>query len=66
MQSTLKSVRVIYMDGTIINTSVNGELSDAEIYEYFKVGKVFNIGGRFNDDGDELDNLQAVHFAVVL
>lgn len=66
MDNTMKAVRVIYMDGTVVNTSVNGGVSDAEIYEYFKVGKVFNIGGRFNDNGDELDNLQAVHFAVVL
>lgn len=65
MENTTKLVRVIYRDGTVIDTNVNGSLSDAEIYEYFKVGKVFNIGGKFNDDGDELDNLQAVYFAVV-
>ena len=40
----LRSVRVTYSNDEQIETSVNGELSDSEIHDYFKVGKEFNIG----------------------
>ena len=50
----MRSAKVTYSDGTIINTSLAAHLTDKEINEYFKIGKVFNI----SNDPD--DNLQTV------
>lgn len=49
----MRYVKISYADGQIIGTSLNPNLSDAEIYEYFKIGKVFNIG-------NVVDNCQKV------
>ena len=40
----LRSVTVKYSDGTEISTSMAKGLTNEEIYDYFKVGKKFNIG----------------------
>jgi hypothetical protein len=42
--ANLREVRVTYSNNEVIETSVNGKLTDNEIKEYFKIGKVFNIG----------------------
>jgi len=41
----LRSVRVIYDDGTDYTTSMASGLTDDEINDYFKVGRKFNVGG---------------------
>lgn len=48
----MKTVKVTYTNGDTITTGING--TDAEILEYFKRGRVFNIG-----NGED-DNMQAV------
>ena len=50
----LRSAKVTYSDGTVINTSLAGHLTDKEIHEYFKIGKSFNIGNGL------VDNMQTV------
>ena len=45
----LRSVEVTYDNGTKIKTSMAAGLSDAEIKDYFKVGKQFNIGSGSKD-----------------
>ncbi len=50
----LRSAKITYSDGTVINTSLAGYLTDKEIHDYFKVGKQINIGN------GPLDNLQTV------
>lgn len=37
-------VVVTYESGDIISTQVGDGITDEEIYEYFKIGKIFNIG----------------------
>lgn len=49
MSTITKGAVVKYSDGTVIRTSVNPQCSDDEIREYFKPGKVFNIGDGPND-----------------
>lgn len=50
----LRSAKITYSDGTVINTSLAGHLTDKEIHDYFKVGKSVNIGN------GPLDNMQTV------
>jgi len=50
----LRSAKVTYSDGTVINTSLASHLTDKEIHKYFKIGKSFNIGN------GPADNMQAV------
>ena len=49
----MRSAKITYSDGTVINTSLAANLTDKEINEYFKIGKRFNIG-------NVIDNLQTV------
>ena len=46
----LRSAKITYQDGTVINTSLAAHLTNKEINEYFKVGKVLNIGDGPNDN----------------
>lgn len=45
----LRHVTVTYDTGDVIPTSMNANLSDDEIKDYFKIGKVFNLGAGGND-----------------
>ncbi|MEK6829505.1 MAG: hypothetical protein AABY15_05210 [Nanoarchaeota archaeon] len=56
----LRGVKVTYSDGTVIPTSMAAHLTDEEILNYFKKGKVFNIGN------GELDNMQAVEDVEII
>jgi hypothetical protein len=51
--NTMRSAKITYSDGTVINTSLAANLTDKEINEYFKIGRQFNIG-------NVNDNLQTV------
>jgi len=53
MGEKLRNVKVIFENGSTINTSMAARLTDEEIKEYYKIGKVFNIGS-------VEDNLQKV------
>ena len=50
----MRSAKITYSDGTVINTSLAVNLTDKEINEYFKIGKSFNIGN------GPADNMQTV------
>jgi hypothetical protein len=50
----MRSAKVTYSDGTVINTSLAANLTDKDIYDYFKIGKQFNLGN------GPADNLQTV------
>lgn len=45
----LRQVEVTYDNGEVITTSMNSELKNSEIHEYFKIGRVFNIGSNGQD-----------------
>jgi hypothetical protein len=47
--TNLRSVTVTYSNGHIITTSMAAHLTDQEIKDYFKIGKVFNIGCIWDD-----------------
>jgi len=65
-ESKLRSVKVTYGDGTVISTNMAKDLTDEEIKNYFKVGRKFNIGGKFDKKtGDPLDNMQPVKKLVI-
>ena len=51
----LRSAKITYSNGTVINTSLAEHLTDKEIHEYFKIGKSFNLG-----NGSGGDNMQTV------
>lgn len=53
----LRSAKITYSDGTVINTSLAGHLTNKEIKEYFKVGKSFNIGS-VNDNMQTVVNCE--------
>ncbi len=46
----LRSAKITYSDGTVINTSLAGHLTDKEIHDYFKIGRSINIGNGPNDN----------------
>lgn len=48
--SNLIGVTVTYDNGDVITTDVNGNQTDEQIKEYFKVGKEFNLGNGGNDN----------------
>jgi hypothetical protein len=50
----MRSAKITYSNGTVINTSLAANLTDKEINDYFKVGKSFNIGN------GPADNMQTV------
>lgn len=39
-----RTVKITYDSGDEVTTDMSGKLTDEEIYDYFKVGRVFNIG----------------------
>ena len=43
-EAKFRSVKVVYSDGTHITTSMNPNITDSEIRQYFKVGQRANIG----------------------
>lgn len=45
----MRSVKVTYSDGSELRTSMSKNLSNKEIRDYFKVGRVFNIGSGIKD-----------------
>jgi len=50
----MRSAKITYSNGAVINTSLAAHLTNKEISEYFKIGKSFNIG-----NGPD-DNMQTV------
>ena len=55
----MRAVKVTYTDGTVISTSMAKTLTDADILNYFRVGKWFNIGS-------VTDNMQQVTAVEIL
>ena len=48
--SNLIDVTIKFDNGDIIETNVNGDRTDEQIKEYYKVGKTFNLGSGENDN----------------
>lgn len=40
----LREVKVTFSDGDIINTNIAENITDSEIYKYYKIGQTFNLG----------------------
>lgn len=59
----MRTATVYYSDGQVIRTSING--TNTQIQKYFRIGKFFNIGGKRNQEGDPLDNLQSVEALTI-
>jgi len=55
----LRAVKVTFSDGDTITTDMAAGLSDEDIYNYYKIGKTFNIG-------NVEDNLQKVTNVEIL
>lgn len=47
--ANLRCVEVHYCNGDIITTSMNANLTDEEIKNYFRIGRQFNVGS-INDN----------------
>lgn len=52
--SNLRAIKVTYSDGTVECVDVAASLTDKQMLDYFRPGKVFNL----SSEGD--DNLQYV------
>lgn len=48
----MKTVKVFFKNGDHLITEING--TNKEIENYYKIGKVFNLGGRFPDKQEDL------------
>lgn len=59
INENLRSVKVIYSGGKEITTSMAAHLTDEEIYDYFAIGKTFNLGS-------VEDDLQQVEEVIIL
>ena len=57
--NNLRGVKVTYSNGQSIATSMAAHLTDEDIKNYFRVGRVFNIGS-------VTDDLQAVKHVEIL
>lgn len=57
--SKFRNVTVTFKNGETINTNMSGHLTDDEILDYYRIGKMFNIGK------GEYDNMQAVENVVI-
>ena len=55
--TNLRSIKVTYSNGHIIETSMAAHLTDQDIKDYFKIGKVFNIGN-VSDDLQRVTNVE--------
>jgi len=47
--SQLRSIRVVFSDGSELTTSMAAHLTDQEMLDYYRVGKQFNIGSGGKD-----------------
>ena len=56
-EAKYRSVKVTYSDGTFITTSLNPNITDSEIKDYFKIGRTANIG---NADKDKIVTIKNV------
>lgn len=64
--SKLRSVTVKYADGTVINTNMAAHLTDEDIRNYYKVGKMFNLGNKpVPGEGSIGDNMQPVESVTI-
>lgn len=45
----LRSVKITYSDGTVINTNMSAKMTDSDIRDYYKIGKTFNVGSGSKD-----------------
>lgn len=64
--SKLRSVTVKYADGTVINTNMAAHLTDEDIRNYYKVGKLFNLGNKpVPGEGSIGDNMQPVESVTI-
>ena len=57
-EATFRSVKVTYSNGLSITTDMNPKLSDAEIKDYFKIGKTANIGNGERDKVVKITNVE--------
>lgn len=57
-EATFKTVKVTYSNGLSITTSVNPNVSEADIYKYFKVGSSVNIGTGGQDKVVKIANVE--------
>ena len=44
MYKPLREVSILFTNGDVINTNMSANVTDKEIQEYYKVGRVFNLG----------------------
>lgn len=49
IMANLRCVEVHYSNGDIITTSMNANLTDEDIKNYFRIGRQFNVGS-INDN----------------
>lgn len=56
-EAKFKGVKVTYSNGDHITTSVNPNVTDEEIKQYFKVGRKANIG---NGEHDKIVTIKSV------
>lgn len=55
----MKTVKITFSNNDTITTNMNPKLTDQEINEYYKIGRIFNIG-------NVEDNLQKVTKVEIL
>lgn len=57
-EAKYRSVKVTYSDGTFITTSLNPNITDSEIKDYFKIGRKANIGNGAKDKIVTIKNVE--------
>jgi len=57
-EAKFRSVKVTYSNGMSITTNLNPNISDAEIHQYFKVGREANIGMGEKDKIVKIKNVE--------
>lgn len=57
-QKQMTTVKVTYSNDDTITTAING--SEDEIRQYFKIGKIFNIGSAGQDNLQKVKKLEII------
>ena len=54
----MRSVEITYSNGVTVRTAVASGLSDSQIYDYYRIGREFNLSS--GADGQPEDDIQTV------
>lgn len=56
-----RTVKVYFEDGDYFTTDMNGNLTDKEIKDYYRIGRTFNVGSGPNDNMQKVSKIEIIN-----